>query len=112
ERLTYRLAKLIKKVRRQMTNAMRAEVEPLGTTLPTVQIIKRIAGGCDLSQLELAQDLELEPAALSRLMSGLEEQALVTRRRDPDDKRRVLMAATPAAAALLERAHPHLFAAL
>jgi DNA-binding MarR family transcriptional regulator len=108
----HRLAKLIKKARRQISNAIRGELEPIGVSLPVVQIIMRLGAGGDLSQLELAQELELEPAALSRLLADLEKQRLVTRRRDPGDKRRVLMAATPAGAALLTRAHPRVMAGL
>jgi len=95
-----------------MSNAMRAELEPIGVSLPVVQILNRLASGEDLSQLELAQDLELEPAALSRLLTEMEAQRLVTRRRDPEDKRRVLMARTASAAALLVRAQPRVMAGL
>ena len=112
EETAYRLGKLIKKSRRQMSNAIRSELEPLGISLPVVQILKRIASCGDLSQLELAQELELEPGALSRLLTGLEAQRLVTRRRDPSDKRRVLMAKTAAATALLDRAQPRVLAGL
>jgi DNA-binding MarR family transcriptional regulator len=112
EQTAYRLAKLIKKARRQMSNAIRSELEPLGVSLPVVQVLNRIASGGDLSQLELAQELELEPGALSRLLANLEAQRLVRRRRDPDDKRRVLMTGTPAAAALLDRAQPRVLAGL
>jgi DNA-binding MarR family transcriptional regulator len=109
---SHRLAKLIKKARRQMSNAIRGELEPIGVSLPVVQVIMRLGSGGDLSQLELAQELELEPAALSRLLAELEEQRLVTRRRDPGDKRRVLMTATRAGAALLTRAQPRVMAGL
>jgi len=95
-----------------MSNAIRGELEPIGVSLPMVQVIMRVGTGGDLSQLELAQELELEPAALSRLLADLEEQRLVKRRRDPEDKRRVLMAATPAGAALLTRAQPRVMAGL
>ena len=106
----YHLAKLIKKVRRRMSNAIRAELEPIGVSLPVVQVIKHVAGDCGLSQLELAQELELEPAALSRLLADLEAQHLVIRRRDPADKRRVLMTTTAAGAALHARAQPRVLA--
>jgi DNA-binding MarR family transcriptional regulator len=109
---TYRLAKLIKKVRRQMSNVIRAELEPIGVSLPVVQILQRVGSGGDLSQLELDQELELEPAALSRLLTDMEEQGLVKRRRDPSDKRRVLMTATAAAGTLLARARPRVKAGL
>ena len=110
EQSAYRLAKLIKKVRRQMSAAIRAELEPIGVSLPVVQVIKSVAASGGLNQLELAQEIELEPAALSRLLADLEAQRLVTRRRDPGDKRRVLLAATPAGLALLARAQPRVLA--
>jgi DNA-binding MarR family transcriptional regulator len=93
-----------------MSNAIRAELEPIGVSLPVIQIIKRVAADGGLSQLELAQELELEPGALSRLLTYLEAQRLVTRRRDPGDKRRVLMAPTASGTALVARAQPHVSA--
>jgi DNA-binding MarR family transcriptional regulator len=112
EQTAYRLALLIKKVRRQMSNAIRAELEPIGVSLPVIQIIKRVTTDGGLSQLELALELELEPAALSRLLAYLEAQRLVTRRRDPGDKRRVLMAPTASGTALVARAQPHVSAGI
>ncbi len=93
-----------------MANAIREELDPIGVSMPVVQAIKIIASGHALSQLELAQEIELQPAALSRLLADLEAQRLVTRRRDPGDKRRVLMALTAAGAALLARAQPRVWA--
>lgn len=110
EQSAYRLAKLIKKVRRQMSAAIRTELEPIGVSLPVVQVIKSVAASGGLNQLELAQEIELEPAALSRLLADLEAQRLVTRRRDPGDKRRVLLTATAAGLALLARAQPRVLA--
>jgi DNA-binding MarR family transcriptional regulator len=112
EQTAYRLAHLVKKVRRQMSNAIRVELEPIGVSLPVIQIIKRIGADGGLSQLELAQELELEPGALSRLLTYLEAQRLVTRRRDPGDKRRVLMAPTASGAALVSRAQPRVSAGI
>ena len=91
-----------------MANAMRLELEPIGVSMPVVQMLSRLAAGVDLSQLELAQELELEPATVSRLLMEMETEGLVTRRRDPDDKRRVLMAVTRSGAALLARARPRM----
>jgi MarR family transcriptional regulator, organic hydroperoxide resistance regulator len=110
EQSAYRLASLVKKVRRRMSNAIRDELEPLDVSLPVVQIIMRLVSGGCLSQLELALELELEPAALSRLLAELEAERFVTRRRDPDDKRRVLMTATASGSALLARAQPRVLA--
>ena len=110
EQTAYRLAKLIKKARRQVTNAIRAELEPIGASMPVVELMKLAVSGGDLSQLEVSQEIELEPGALCRLLGELEEQKLVTRRRDPDDKRRVLVAATASGSSLLARAQPRVLA--
>jgi DNA-binding MarR family transcriptional regulator len=112
EQTAYRLAKLIKKARRQVTNAIRAELEPIGVSMPVVQLMKLVISGGDLSQLECSQEIELEPGALCRLLGDLEEQKLVTRRRDPEDKRRVLVAATASGSTLLARAQPRVLAGI
>jgi len=106
EQTAYVLAKLIKRARRQIGNAVRERLEPMGTSLHTVQILRRLTGQGKLSQLDLARQIELEPAALCRRIAELDAEGLVACRRDPDDQRRVLVAATPAGAALLARAEP------
>jgi DNA-binding MarR family transcriptional regulator len=108
----YRLAKLVKRARRQTTNALRERLEPLGTSLPVIQIMKRIVEEGALSQLDLARKIEVEPSALCRIVIELEARRLVLRTRDPQDNRRVLVKATPAGEALLGRAQPHMRAGL
>jgi DNA-binding MarR family transcriptional regulator len=95
-----------------MTNALRERLAPLGTSLPVMQIIKRVVDEGALNQLDLARKIELEPSALCRIVVELESKGLVMRERDPDDKRRVLVTATPAGEALLGRARPHMLAGL
>jgi DNA-binding MarR family transcriptional regulator len=112
EQSAYVLAKLIKRARRQIGNAIRERLDPIGTSLHTVQIIRRVTEDGEVNQLELARQIELEPGALCRRVTELEAEGLVERRRDPDDHRRVLVAATPAGAALLARAHPKAMAGL
>jgi DNA-binding MarR family transcriptional regulator len=103
---------LLKRARRQLTNAMREHLEPLGTSLPTIQVLKRSGGEEPLNQLELARQTELEPAALCRLLTDLEEQNLIARRRDPDDNRRVLVKPTAAGESLMARAQPAVLAGI
>jgi len=112
EQSAYVLAKLIKRARRQIGNAIRECLEPLGTSLHTVQIIRRVTEHGELNQLDLARQIELEPAALCRRVTELDAEGLVVRRRDPDDHRRVLVAATPSGAELLARAHPKVVAGI
>jgi len=108
----YVLARLLKRARRQVTNAIRERLEPAGTSLVTIQVLKHTIGGEALNQLELARLTELEPAALSRLLIDLEEQRLIARRRDPEDNRRVLVTATAAGQALVERTQPAVLAGI
>jgi DNA-binding MarR family transcriptional regulator len=106
------LAKLIKRARRQMTNALRERLEPMGTSLTVIQVMKRVVEEGALNQLDLARKLEVEPSALCRLVIEMESQRLVLRARDPEDNRRVLVSAAPAGEALLGRAQHHMRAAL
>jgi MarR family transcriptional regulator, lower aerobic nicotinate degradation pathway regulator len=108
----YRLARLIKRVRRQMVSAVRARLEPVGTSLQAVQILTHVAAAEDLNQLELARQIEQEPAALCRLIVDLESHGLVVRCRDPADNRRVLVTATPAGSTLLSNAKPRVLAGI
>jgi MarR family transcriptional regulator, lower aerobic nicotinate degradation pathway regulator len=108
----YRLAKLVKRARRQMTNALRERLEPMGTSLPVIQIMKRVVEEGALNQLDLARKIELEPSALCRIVVELESRRLVVRTRDPQDNRRVLVSATPAGETLLRHAQPHMRAGL
>ena len=108
----HELARLIKRARRQLTNAVREHLEPAGTSLCTIQVLKHTTGDKPPNQLELARLTELEPAALSRLLIDLEEQGLIARRRDPDDHRRVLVTATPAGQALADRTQPAVLAGI
>jgi DNA-binding MarR family transcriptional regulator len=100
------LALLIKRARRQVTNAIRDHLEPVGMSLHAMQIIKHAAAQGELNQLELARQMELEPATLCRLVVEMETQRLITRRRDPEDNRRVLVGGTAAGEALMARAQP------
>ena len=112
EKSAYRLALLIKRARRQLTNAMRDHLEPLGTSLHTIQVLKRTTGEQELNQLELARQAEMEPAALCRLLNDMEDDRLIARRRDPDDNRRVLVTATAAGEALIGRTQPAVLAGI
>jgi DNA-binding MarR family transcriptional regulator len=112
ESSAYRLAKLVKRARRQMTNAIRDRLEPTGISLAAVHVIRRITDGGELNQLDLARQIELEPAALHRLVVDLEAKGLVARRRDEVDKRRVLVAPTDAGRTLLARSQPHVHEAI
>jgi DNA-binding MarR family transcriptional regulator len=112
EPIAYRLARAIKRARRQMTNAIREQLDPTEMSLHAVQVIKQVVTRGQLNQLELARDTEQEPAGLCRLVADLEAKHMVARRRDPDDNRCVLVAATPEGEAQLARAQPRVLAGI
>lgn len=64
-------------------------------TLTQRRLLYLLAGG-ERGQSELARELGLSAASLTRLIDRLEERGLVARRRDEDDRRRVVVDLEPA----------------
>jgi MarR family transcriptional regulator for hemolysin len=58
-----------------------------------------------LKQAELAEQLDLQPITLTRLLDRLCDAGLIERRSDPKDRRAKRLFLTPAARPLLERLH-------
>lgn len=59
----------------------------LGLTRVQWRALSRIHRTPGLSQAELADDLELEPVAIGRVLDRLEGAGFIERRADPDDRR-------------------------
>ena len=72
-------------------HALRMEFDrraaPLGVTRAQWKALAWIGRVPGLRQVELAENLEIEPITLCRTLDRLEEAGLVERRRDPDDRR-------------------------
>ncbi len=62
-----------------------------------------IANGPDLTQAELAQELELGNAAVGRLVDRLVQRGFVLRKPDPDDRRAYRLSLTQTARHLLDQ---------
>jgi MarR family transcriptional regulator for hemolysin len=58
-----------------------------------------------LKQAELAEQLDLQPITLTRLVDRLCDNGLIERRSDPKDRRAKRLFLTPAARPLLEQLH-------
>jgi MarR family transcriptional regulator, transcriptional regulator for hemolysin len=56
-----------------------------------------------LNQSDLAEDLDIQPITLTRLVDRLCLNGLIERRADPNDRRAKLLYLTPAARPLIER---------
>ncbi|MBX9910108.1 MAG: MarR family transcriptional regulator [Beijerinckiaceae bacterium] len=66
-----------------------------GTTRAQWGVLARLRRQEGLNQAALAEQLEMQPISLARLIDRLEGQALVERRADPRDRRAYLLHLTP-----------------
>lgn len=73
-----------------------------GLTAPRLSALSVIVFGGPLTLGGLASAEQVRPPTMTRLVSALEREGLVTREPDPADGRQVLLRATPAGRQLLE----------
>lgn len=78
---------LISDVARLLRHAVDHEAGGLGTTRAQWVVLVRIKRQPGLSQIELAQQVDIAPITLTRLLDRLEAHGLVERRRDKADRR-------------------------
>jgi MarR family transcriptional regulator, transcriptional regulator for hemolysin len=77
----------------------------LGMTRAQWAVLVRLERAEGLKQAELAEQLDLQPISLTRLLDRLCDNGLIERRSDPKDRRAKRLFLTPAARPLLERLH-------
>jgi MarR family transcriptional regulator, transcriptional regulator for hemolysin len=75
----------------------------LGVTRAQWKVLFRLTRTPGLRQVELADQLELEPITLCRIVDRLEEAGLVERTRDPADRRAWRLHVTQKAQPLIEK---------
>lgn len=83
------------KVSRKIRTAFNKQVTEQGLTYPRARALFRLAKKQNVTQSELACELELEQATLVRLLDRMEENGLIERRADPKDRRVKLLVLTP-----------------
>ncbi|HUG59190.1 MAG TPA: MarR family winged helix-turn-helix transcriptional regulator [Candidimonas sp.] len=90
---------------RALMSAFEADI---GHSLPRWRILLHLyqAGG-DTSQKQLALDLRIDPAALTRQIKAIEHQGWVERHNDVNDNRLTNVALTKAGKAVVEQTLPH-----
>jgi DNA-binding MarR family transcriptional regulator len=79
---------LLVRLGKQVARAFSACVEPLGLRPPHCDILLTLAERGSLSQVEIADTLEIEPAHLVTLLDQLAALGLIQRTADPKDRRR------------------------
>jgi MarR family transcriptional regulator for hemolysin len=75
----------------------------LGVTRAQWKVLFRLTRTPGLRQVELADQLDLEPITLCRIVDRLEEAGLVERTRDPEDRRAWRLHVTAQAQPLIEK---------
>jgi MarR family transcriptional regulator for hemolysin len=74
-----------------------------GQTRAQWAVLVRLERREGLKQSDLAEDLDLQPITLTRLVDRLCDNGLIERRADPNDRRAKRLYLTPAARPLLDR---------
>lgn len=73
----------------------------LGVTRAQWRVLLRLTREPELRQIDIAEQLDIEPITLCRIIDRLEESGLVERRRDPNDRRAWRLALTASADPLI-----------
>lgn len=81
---------------RVSTARIGAALESVGLRPPEFAILEQLSIAGAVSQLGLAQLVQIHPSNLVALLDGLEAQGFLGRERDPADRRRHLLTITPA----------------
>lgn len=89
---------LVADVARLMRRAFQSRLEGTTLTYAQARALAWLARREGLRQVDLAEQLEIQPITLARLVDQLALAGLVERRPDPDDRRAYRLFLTPAAA--------------
>ncbi len=93
---------LLSDVMRLMRRDFHRRVRDHRLTLAQWRALAQISLNAGINQARLADNLEVQPITLARLIDRLEEAGWVERRRDPHDRRAVRLHVTPKAEPLIE----------
>lgn len=77
-----------------LETALNRELAPTGVTLRQAQVLACLSLYGDRSQVELADDLRIEPPTLVRVLDRMERDGWVERHPSPDDRRKKLIRPT------------------
>jgi MarR family transcriptional regulator for hemolysin len=83
------------KVSRRVRTVFNQQVTAHGLTYPRARTLFRLTKKQNMTQTELACELELEQATLVRLLDRMEENGLIQRQPDQRDRRAKLVTLTP-----------------
>ncbi len=78
---------LVYDVSRMLMRSVERQVREVGITPQQWRVLVQIARADGQTQSHLAEEAEIAPAPLGRLLDRLEEQKIIERRPDPSDRR-------------------------
>lgn len=93
---------VISDLQRLITTAMDKELKALGLTRSQLRIILHLSRQDGLTQVRIADDLQMGKVAVGGLLDRLESKGLVQRRPHPTDRRATHIFLTPSAEALYQ----------
>jgi MarR family transcriptional regulator for hemolysin len=99
------MAFLLSDVARLLRTCADQRAATIGMTRAQWAVLVRLERMEGLKQAELAEQLDLQPITLTRLVDRLCDNGLIERRSDPKDRRAKRLFLTPEARPLLERLH-------
>lgn len=91
---------------RMMRRAFDGRARSIGVTRPQWQVLVTLARNEGINQGGLAEQLDVEPITVCRMVDRLQEAGLVERRPDVSDRRSWRLHLTPKAHAMLEQLRP------
>lgn len=91
---------------RMMRRAFDSRARSIGVTRPQWQVLTTLRRREGINQGGLAEQLDVEPITVCRMVDRLQEAGLVERRADAADRRSWLLHLTPRAHELLEQLRP------
>ncbi len=89
-------------VSRAMRRLFDARARDLGFTQGQWRILAQLSRNEGISQVGLAEILEMQPISLARVLDRMEGNGLIERRPDPKDRRALKLFLMPAAGPMLE----------
>ena len=93
---------VISDLQRLITTAMDKELKALGLTRSQLRVVLHLSRHDGLTQVRIAEDLEMGKVAIGGLLDRLQSKALIERKPHPSDRRATLIYLTDKAAALYE----------
>ena len=91
---------VISDLQRLITTAMDKELKTLGLTRAQLRIILHLSREDGLTQVRIAEDLQMGKVAVGGLLDRLQDKGLIQRRPHPTDRRATHIFLTPSAEAL------------